>query len=208
MDGTGITPVMDINRGGYGYGDGFGFGGSGIWLFAILALLWGGNGAFGGGYNNLGFRPSTAEDVNSGFNFAELQAETRDILSAVSNGTAQAVAATNQAKYDNINVAKDIQANVISQIGELKVGQTALLAKQNECCCETLRAIDATNANTVAQVQKVLDAIAADKIQTLRDKVNALELAQAVSGVVRYPTTTAYTSGCNPFCGCGCNGNI
>lgn len=206
MDSTGITPVMDINRGGYGYGDGFGFGGSGIWLFAILALLWGGNGMFGG--NGYGFRPATAEDVSGGFNFAELQAETRDILSAVSNGTAQAVAATNQAKYDNINVAKDIQANITAQIGDLKVAGASILAKQNECCCETLRAIDAANANTVAQVQKVLDAISADKIQTLRDKVNALELAQAVSGVVRYPTTTAYTSGCNPFCGCGCNGNI
>ena len=45
---NGITPVMDINR---GYGDGFGFGGSGLWLFAILALMWGGNGFFGnGGY--------------------------------------------------------------------------------------------------------------------------------------------------------------
>ena len=206
MDSTGITPVMDINRGGYGYGDGFGFGGSGIWLFAILALLWGGNGMFGG--NSYGFRPATAEDVSGGFNFAELQAETRDILSAVSNGTAQAVAATNQAKYDNINVAKDIQSSITAQLGDLKVAGMNILAKQNECCCETLRAIDATNANTTAQVQKVLDAIAADKIQTLRDKVSALELAQAVQGVVRYPTTTAYTSGCNPFCSCGCNGNI
>ena len=90
MEGSGITPVMNVGNG-YGYGDGLGFGGSGLWLFAILALMWGGNGGFFGN-NNLGFRPSTAEDVNNGFNFAELQAETRDILSAVSNGTAQAVA--------------------------------------------------------------------------------------------------------------------
>ena len=41
MEGTGITPVMDMNRG-YGYGDACGFGGSGLWLFAILALMWGG----------------------------------------------------------------------------------------------------------------------------------------------------------------------
>ena len=207
MDGTGITPVMDINRG-YGYGgDGFGFGGSGIWLFAILALLWGGNG-FGGYGNNLGYRVATAEDVNNGFNFSEIQAETRDILGAISNGTAQAVAATNQAKYDNINVAKDIQSALTAQLSEIKVNQAEALANQNRCCCETLRAIDATNYNTTAQIQKVLDAISADKIEELRAKVNQLELAQAVSGVVRYPTTTAYTSGCNPFCSCGCNGNI
>lgn len=206
MEGSGITPVMDINHG-YGYGDGLGFGGSGLWLFAILALMWGG---FGGGYNNnLGYRPSTAEDVNNGFNFAELQQETRDILNAVSNGTAQAVAATNQAKYDNINVAKDIQSALTAQLSEVKVNQMEALANQNRCCCETLRAIDATNYNTTAQVQKVLDAISGNKIEELRAKVNQLELAQAVAGVVRYPSSTTYTSGCNPFCGCACgNGNI
>ena len=53
MEGTGITPVMDMNRG-YGYD---GFGGSGIWLFAILALMWGGNGFFGN--NGLGYRAAT-----------------------------------------------------------------------------------------------------------------------------------------------------
>ena len=201
MESTGIVPTMPINGGGD-----FGFGNSGLWLFAILALMWGG---FGNGYNNnLGFRPSTAEDVNNGFNFSELQSENRDILSAISNGTAQAVAATNQAKYDNINVAKDIQSAITAQLSEIKVNQAEALANQNRCCCETLRAIDATNANTVAQVQKVLDALAADKIEALQAKVNSLELAQAVQGVVRYPNATTYTSGCNPFCNCGCNGNI
>ena len=40
MENTGITPVMPVG----GAGDGFGFGGgSGLWLFAILALMWGGN---------------------------------------------------------------------------------------------------------------------------------------------------------------------
>lgn len=213
---TGITPVMPI---GNGYGDGFGFGGSGLWLFAILALMWGGNGFFGNNGYGLGYRPATAEDVNNGFNFSELQQETRDILNAVSNGTAQAVAATNQAKYDNINVAKDIQMALTSQIGDVKVGVADILAKQNECCCSILRGIDGVNynaalntasinANTTAAVQKVLDAISADKIEALRDKVSALELAQAVQGVVRYPSSTTYTSGCNPFCNCGCNGNI
>ena len=210
MEGSGITPVMDINHGGYGYGygDGLGFGGNGLWLFAILALMWGGNGFFGNNGYGLGYRPATAEDVNNGFNFSELQQETRDILGAVSNGTAQAVAATNQAKYDNINVAKDIQMALTTQIGDVKVGVADILAKQNECCCTTLRAIDASNANTTAQVQKILDAINTNEIQRLRDKVGALELAQAVNGVVRYPSSTTYNSGCNPFCGCGCNGNI
>lgn len=219
METTGIVPTMDINRG-YGYGDGFGFGGSGLWLFAILALFGlGGNGFFGGN-NNLGYRPATAEDVNNGFNFSELQAETRDILSAISSGTSQTVGAVNQAKYDNINVAKDIQTALTAQIGELKTSQAQLLAHQNECCCSTLRAIDGVNytnalntasinANTTAQTQKILDAIQQNKIEALQSKISALELAQAVQGVVRYPSSSTYSSGCNPFCACGYgNGNI
>lgn len=216
MEGNGITPVMNV---GNGYGDGFGFGGSGLWLFAILALMWGGNGFFGNNGYGLGYRPSTAEDVNNGFNFSELQSENRDILSAVSSGTAQAVAATNQAKYDNINVLKDVQNALQMQLGDIKTTEANIMSKQQECCCSILRATDginynaalntaSINANTTAAVQKVLDAISADKIEALRDKVNALELAQAVQGVVRYPSSTTYSSGCNPFCGCGCNGNI
>lgn len=192
MDGTGITPVMDMNR---GYGDGFGFGGSGLWLFAILALMWGG---FGGGYgNNLGYRQATAEDVNNGFNFSELQAENRDILSAISSDTASTIASVERVGGDIISDIHDVAMNVADT-----------RAHQQECCCNILRAIDATNYNTTAQVQKVLDALAQNKIDALQSKVNSLELAQAVAGVVRYPSTTAYNAGYNPFCNCGCNGNI
>lgn len=58
------------------------------------------------------------------------------------------------------------------------------------------------NTNTTAQTQRILDAIAQDKIEALQNQVNQLQLAQAVAGVVRYPMATTYSSGCNPFCGC------
>jgi hypothetical protein len=217
MDGTGITPVMPL---GNGYGDGFGGSGSWIFLFAILALMWGGNGAFGG--NNLGYRPATAEDVNNGFNFNDLQNQNRDIINAITAGTAQSVATTNQVYHDTIAAFNDKYSELQRDVAALAVGQANLLAKENECCCSTLRAIDgvnynaamntaAINANTTAAVQKVLDAIQTNKIEALQSKVNALELAQAVAGVVRYPTSSAYNAGANPFCACnyGCgNGNI
>ena len=218
MDGTGITPVMDVNRN-YGYGDGFGFGGgSGLWLFAILALMWGGNGFFG---NRGGVGTEAIQaDVNRGFDNQNLQAQTRDILSAVTGGTAQAVAATNQVFHDTINALNDKYSEIQRDVAGLAVGQANLLAKQNECCCSTLRAIDgvnynnamntaAINATTTAQTQKILDALAQNKIDALQNKVNQLELQNAVAGVVRYPSQTTYTSGANPFCngGCGC-GNI
>ena len=185
MDGTGITPVMDINRG-YGYGDGLGLGGSGLWLFAILALMWGGNGFFGG--NNLGYRTATAEDVNNGFNFSELQSENRDILGAISSDTASTIAAVER-----------VGSGITSDIHDLAMGVADTRAHQQECCCNILRAIDATNYNTTAQVQKVLDAMAQSKIEALQAKVSSLELAQAVYGVVRYPSTTSYDAGANPF---------
>lgn len=206
MEGTGITPVMDMNR---GYGDyGFG-GGSGIWLFAILALMWGGNGFFGrGGYDGLGYRAATAEDVSSGFNFSELQSENRDILSSIASDTANTIAAVER-----------VGSGLTSDIHDVALGIADVKSKQQECCCNILRAVDGVNyanalntasinANTTAQVQKVLDTISANKIEELQSKINKLELAQAVAGVVRYPSSTTYTSGGNPFCGCGCNGNI
>jgi hypothetical protein len=180
MEGsTGIVPTMPIGGGDYG------FGGSGIWLFAILALMWGG---FGGGYgNNLGYRAATAEDVNNGFNFSELQAENRDILASIERN----------------------KADITSDIHDVAMNVADTRAHQQECCCNILRAIDATNYNTTAQVQKVLDALSANKIEELQAKVGQLELAQALSGVVRYPSAYTYNAGPSPFCpGTGCNGNI
>ena len=218
MEGQGITPVMDINRG-YGYGDGFGFGGgSGLWLFAILALMFGGNGFFGG--NNLGYRAATAEDVNNGFNFNDLQNQNRDIINAVSAGTAQSVATTNQLYHDTIAAFNDKYSELQRDVAGLAVGQANLLAKENECCCASLRAIDGVNYNNAMNTasikeaimldgQKTRELITSNKIEALQDTVNKLELAQAVSGVVRYPTSTAYNAGANPFCSCGCGcGNV
>ena len=217
MEGTGITPVMDVNRN-YGYGDGFGFGGgSGLWLFAILALMWGGNGGLFGN-NNLGYRPATAEDVNNGFNFNDLQNQNRDIITAINAGTAQSVATTNQVYHDVVGALNDKYSELQRDVAGLAVGQANLLAKENECCCNTLRAIDSVNfnaamntasinANTTTQTHKILDALAQNKIDALQNKVNQLELQNAVAGVVRYPSQTTYTSGANPFCNCGCGCN-
>ena len=194
---NGITPVMPI---GGGYGDGFGLNGGGLWLFAILALMWSGGGfGFGGrGYDNSN---AIRADVNRGFDNQNLQAQTRDILGAVTTGTAQSVAATNQVYHDTVAAFNDKYSELQRDIAGLAVGQANLLAKENECCCSTLRAIDGVNYNTTVQIQKVLDALAANKIEALQAKVNSLELAQATSGIVRYPSSTTFSAGYNPFYG-------
>lgn len=211
------------------------FGGNGgwggmIWLFAILALMGGwGNGGFGGGY-----RPqyATQDFVQNGFNFNDLQAQNRDIMNAITTGAAQAVAATNQAKYDNINVEKDIQAALTAQLGDIRTNQMTLLANQNECCCNTRQLISevgngvnaaiaqaryenamntaAINANTTAQTQRIIDMMTGNTIQDLRDQVQGLQLANQLQGVMRYPQGWTYNAGMNPFCnnGCGCGMNM
>lgn len=209
MDG--ITPTYNIG----GNGDGF-FGGNGLWLFAILALMWGGNGFFGNG--NLGYRPATAEDVNNGFNFNDLQNQNRDIINAITSGTAQSVATTNQVYHDTVAALNDKYSELQRDVAGLAVGQANILAKQNECCCSQLRAIDGVNYNIaqqtaeikatiVEQAQKSRDLYTTGKMEAMQNRINQLELAQAVAGVVRYPSQTTYTSGNNPFCGCNCGFN-
>lgn len=175
-------------------------GSSFMWIFALLILAGGGGNWFGNGYQP---QYATQDFVQNGFNFNDLQSQNRDIMGRI-----------DQAKYDNINVAKDIQAQLAMQLAEIKAGESDILGKQQECCCNTLRAIDSVNynmalntasinQNTTAQVQKVLDAIAENKIDTLQQKVNELQLREAMNGVVRYPNQFAYNAGSNPFCGCG-----
>ena len=200
METTGIVPTMPVNG-----GDGFGFGNGGLWLFAILALMWGG---FGNGYgNNLGYRPATAEDVSNGFNFSELQSENRDILSAISGDTASTIAAVERVGAGLTNDIHDVALSVLDT-----------KSHQQECCCNILRAVDgvnyngalntaAINANTTAQTQKILDALAADKIERQAQRIAQLEQQIALAGVVRYPSAMTYGAGPSPFCP-GCGGNI
>lgn len=207
----GITPVMPVGGNG-GFGGGFGFGNDGIWLFAILALLWGGNGfGFGGGNQGLGYRAATAEDVNNGFNFSELQSENRDILAAISSDTASTIAAVER-----------VGGSLNGEIHDVEMSLANLGSAQQKCCCDTLRAIDgvnynnamntaAINANTTAQTQRILDAITANKMEELQGKIQSLELANQLQGVVRYPNGYTYNAGQSPFCNCGCGcgcGNI
>ena len=192
-------------------GDGFGNGWGGmIWLFAILAMMGGGFGGFGG--NN---QYATRDQVQNGFDTQNLQAQTRDILGAVTAGTAQSVATTNQVYHDITGFVGDKYNELQRDVAGLAVGQANLLAHQNECCCQTKQLIlqnnydaamrdAATNANIVAQNQKILDAIMGNKIEAMQNRINQLELQNQLAGVVRYPNGWTYNAGTSPFCG-GCN---
>lgn len=213
--GLSAADVALLNNDGMGGWNGM------IWLFAILALMGGGFGGFGNnglanaiGYENL----ATSNEVQRGFDNQNLQAQTRDILAAVNAGTAQSVAATNQTFHDNLQAMQSLYNETARDIAALAVGQANLQAKQQECCCEQKQLImqsnydaamrdAATNANITAQIQSVKDMIAQDKIESLQNQVNALNLQNQLAGVVRYPMNTMYgvPSPCFNGCGCGCN---
>ncbi len=224
---TEISPadiaVLSRNNYGFGgYGDGLGFGGGGLWLFAILAMMmfggngfgWGGNGfANAIGYNNL----ATQNDVQRGFDTLSLENQTRDVLGAVTNGTAQAVSATNQTFHDTLAVLNDKYSELARDVYGVSSLVQQGMANQNQCCCDTKMLIQETsaqnrydalkntndiNAVTIGQTQKILDALAQNKIEALQGKVQQLELAQAVNGVVRYPSSMSYNAGTSPFCNC------
>lgn len=214
--GLSASDVALLNR-----GDGFGWGGDGgafMWIFALLILAgggfngWGNNGfANAIGYENL----ATSNEVQRGFDNQNLQAQTRDILAAVNAGTAQSVAATNQTFHDNLSAMQSLYNETARDLSGLAMGQAQLLANQNECCCSTKMEIAqnryeaamntaAINATTTEQTQKILDALAQNKIEALQAQVNALELQNATSNVLRYPNSWTYNAGMSPFCNCGC----
>jgi len=208
MDGLTASDVALLNGDG---GMANGWGGM-IWLFAILAMM--GGGGFGGWGNGNGNANAIQADVNRGFDNQNLQAQTRDILGAVTSGTAQNVAATNQVYHDITSYVGDKYMELQRDVAALAVGQANMLANQNSCFCGIQRAIDgvnynaamntaAINANTTAVGQKILDTITGNRMDEMQNRINQLELAQAMAGVVRYPNGFVYTAGNNPFCACG-----
>ena len=202
MDSTGITPVMNMgNDGGFGLN---GLGG----IFALLILLgiFNGNGFGFGGGNGVN---TLNADMQRGFDTQNLQAQTSGILSAVNNGTAQTIAASTANATNAINAIKDGNASLIREFGNVETALTAMGGQMQECCCNTLRAVDsvnyngaintaAINANTTAQTQKILDAIAGNRIADMQNQINALQLQNAMCGVMKYPTSWAYNAGVFP----------
>lgn len=206
---NGITPVMPIGNGVDS------FGGGGFWIFALLILaMMGGNGF---GFNGNGNSNAIQNDINRGFDNQNLQAQTRDILTSVNAGTAQSVAATNQTFHDNLSAMQNLYNETARDVAGLAVGQANLLARQNECCCETKQMVmqnnydgamrDAqTNANITAQIQSIKDMMAQDKIEALQAQVSQLQLAQATSGMLKFPNSWSYGAGpFPPIYGCCSN---
>ena len=192
------SDVALMSKGGFG-GDGF------MWIFGLLILMGMFNGGWGGnnianaiGYENL----ATSSEVQRGFDTQNLQAQTRDILAAVTGGTAQSVAATNQVYHDLQTVVSDKYSELARDIAGLAMADANALANQNQCCCEIKMLIQESAAqnryDSAMNTQKILDVLSQNKIEALQQQINALQLQAATAGVLRYPTGWTYNAGTFP----------
>lgn len=172
-------------------------GGGGLWIFGLILLfmIFGGGGIGGYGGNNNAIQ----NDINRGFDNQNLQAQTRDILAAVTSGTAQSVAATNQTFHDSLMANQGLYNELARDISNVQLAQTQALANQNECCCSTKMLIQQTaadNALQMSQMEARINAkMDANKIEALQAQINKLQLQQATSGMLKFPTSWSYDAG-------------
>lgn len=193
---NGITPVMPVGGADSAWG-GNGFMG----IFGLLILLGLFSGGFGGFGGNNGVNTLNA-DMQRGFDTQNLQAQTRDILAAVTGGTAQTIAASTQNASNAISAIKDGNASLIREFGNVETALTGMAGQMQSCCCDILRSIDGSNYNTAMQIagleQRLTSKMDAREITALRDQVNALQLQAATSNVLRFPTAWTYAGGVFP----------
>lgn len=206
-NGLSAADIAALSNGGFG-----GLGGdlSGLIYLAVIFAMFGGGFGFGGFGNGAGAAVATGmatqADMQRGFDQQNTMAQTRDILAAVTGGTAQTIAASTANATNAIEAIKDGNAALIREFGNVETALTALGGKQQECCCEILRAVDgvnynsaintaAINANTTAQTQKILDAIMGNRMADMQSQISQLQLQNAMAGVLRFPSAWTFAGG-------------
>lgn len=228
LGGSGMGPadVAAVMRGNYGYNDGWG-GNNSFWIVILfLAMMWGGNGF--GGWGNNGFQNAigyenlaTSNEVQRGFDNQNSMANEREILASINANSLQGIQNANQNTQYLTGMLNDKYNELQRDIAGVAMQQQQTMANQQQCCCETKMLISESASqaryDSAMQNNAILQAIQADgnatrqmmqqdKIEALSQKVQTLEMQNAMAGVVRYPMSTAYNAGYNPFCNCGTAG--
>ena len=194
MESYNMTPadvraVVDGDR-----NDGMGMGGNWMWIIVLFLFLFG-NGGFGGFGRNSGL---TQMEMQQGFDTAEVTRK----LDGIANGLCDGFYAQNTTMLNGF-------AGVTTAVRD------AQFAAQ-QCCCETNRNIDAARYEAQKNTCDITTAILAEgeqtralirqnEIQTLRDKVAELQMAQSQCAQNAYLTQALrpYPVPAYPVCGCG-----
>ena len=152
-DSTMVMPVAPAYQGGYGYGNGCGSMWGGDWASWIILFLifgmFGGNGwgAFGGfgGRNGAGCcQPATCADVQRGF-------DNQSVMNKL-NGIEQGISQAGYAALQQTNTLE----NGLCQLGyQTQAAITGVGTQLQQCCCDTQRAIDGVNYNTLQSFNNI-----------------------------------------------------
>ena len=174
MEGSGIVPVMDVNRNGYGYGDGFGCGGGWfMWIIVLFALMGGWGNGFGRGYGN---GPGlTQVEMQQGFDTQNILRK----LDGINNGLCDGFYAQNTTMLNGFN---GVQRDLCTGFSAVNAGIAENRFAMQNCCCETNRNIDAVRAENYKNTCEITNAIHAEGeatralinhnvMQDLRDKL-------------------------------------
>lgn len=201
--------LSDLAAATRGDNDGFAGGNGALWLI-LLFLFWGFN---GGGWGNRDNGALTRAEMQQGFDTQEITRK----LDGINYGLCDGFYAQNTTMLNGF-------AGITTAVRD------AQFAAQ-QCCCDTNRNIDAVRYEAAQNTCKIENAIHAEgeatrqliqqnEIQTLRDRVADLQLAQSQCAqnaylinqlrpcaVPAYLTCSPYTSYNYNGCGC-CNNNI
>ena len=174
-----VMPVAPMYNGYNGGGCGFGNGwGDGWWILLLLLFAGGWNNGFGGGFGgNDGVLPymwntQTQNDVNRGFDTANLSGQLSGIQSAITNGFASAEVANCNRTIDSMQTAYTNQIASMNQrfsdLTAMTQNYNALSSQLAQCCCDNKSATQdlkytlateacATRQNSTANTQAILD---------------------------------------------------
>lgn len=210
MDNMSLSDIAAVTR---GTNDNDGWGGNGAWWIIILFLF----ALMGGGLNGWNRQgeygqyatAASQQEILYGQQFGQINDRLTNLGNGVCNlgyemqgglGQLGKEVALGQSNLQQtiMGTGNGIQQQISSCCCENRLATANLSAQMDRQTCDITTAIHAEGEQTRAMMQ-------ANTIQQLRDKVNALELAGQMAGVVRYPTGYAYNAGPSPFCGGGCS---
>lgn len=171
---------------------------NGSWWILLLFIILFGGGNFGWGGNGVNNALASQADVQRGFD----QQTTTSKLDELAYGMANS-------GYENMRLNYQ---NQLSSVGAFN----ALGAQIDNCCCSTKMEIannrydaernaSAIQAAVHAEGEATRALIQENKIESLQNKIQALELQSAMCGVVRYPQGVTYSAGAWPMA-VGCCG--
>lgn len=197
-NGTSLSDIAAVTRGNDDWG---GMSGA-VWIIILLLAFGGG---MWGGNRAPAEQPVTEAGLCNAMNFNNLENAVGRLGDANQMQAAQLANGMSSMGYENMRNFAQTQQTI-------QAGGYELSRQLADCCCATQRAVDgvnyngamntaAVNANVTAQVQKVLDALAQNKIESLQAKVNELETRNMFCGIPRvspygYAMVPSFQNGC------------